>query len=89
MEAKNKDYTAGSADIFANFTVNEKVLDIEAERFILSKVLDKIMRLKSFINNGNLAVKGESVEDSVLDNINFMVLFLGLVLSKTEQEKPF
>jgi hypothetical protein len=86
MEAKNKDYTGGSEDIFANFRAGE-ILGIPAELGILLRSLDKFQRIKAFVVNGELAVKDESVNDAIADVINYMILLKGIIHERTTEEK--
>lgn len=77
MEWKNTDYTAGGG-VFDNFN-NAAVFGVSREQGLLIRVMDKLMRVKSFIRNGTLALKNEAVEDSILDVINYMVLLAGMI----------
>lgn len=78
MEAKNQDYTGGSEDPFANFRATE-MLGVPAEIGVLTRCLDKFQRVRSFVANGSLAVKNESVDDAIEDVINYMVLLKGII----------
>jgi hypothetical protein len=77
MRRKNQDYTAGGG-CFDNFR-HAEVFGVPGETGLLIRVMDKLMRMKSFITNGTLAVKSESVEDAVVDVINYMVLLAGMI----------
>lgn len=77
MRAKNADYTGGG-DIYANFKATE-ILGIPAELGILIRMMDKIQRIRSFVVNGELKVKDESVTDAVCDIINYAILCLGVI----------
>ena len=88
MAAKNADYTGGSEDIFANFTASE-ILDVPAEIGILMRVMDKLQRIKSFVHNGTLQVKSESVDDAILDVINYMILIKGVIKNKQLSYDPY
>lgn len=69
MERKNKDYGANE-DVFRNFRA--------FERFgILVRMSDKLARLQTFLENKEFAVVEENLEDTVLDIINYAVLFAG------------
>lgn len=81
MEAKNKDYTGGTADPFANFRASE-VLGVPAQLGILIRCIDKFQRIRSFVVNGELAVKNEPVDDAIRDVINYMVLLGGMIQEK-------
>jgi hypothetical protein len=86
MEAKNADYTGGNEgdDPFANFRATE-MLGIPAELGVLTRCLDKFQRIKSFVKNGTLQVKSESVEDAIQDVINYMILLQGIIRTRGEK----
>lgn len=77
MQKKNDDYTAGGTP-FANFNYSE-VFGVQREIGLLIRVMDKQMRILSFLRKGVLKVKDESVEDSIVDCINYMVLLAGMI----------
>jgi hypothetical protein len=76
MVKKNHDYGANS-DPFRNFRTFGSL-------GILVRLSDKLARLNSFLENGNLSVENESVQDTILDIINYAVLFEGYL----EDSKP-
>lgn len=78
MEAKNHDYTGATGDPFANFRASE-VFGIQPVISILVRVLDKLQRIRTFAEKGELKVQNESVKDALLDAINYMVLIGGLL----------
>lgn len=80
MRAKNLDYTAGG-NPFVNFK-NAEVLGVPGELGLLIRVMDKMMRIQSFIRNGALAVKSEPVEDAIIDIMNYMILLAGMIEEK-------
>jgi hypothetical protein len=71
---KNADYTGGSQDPFANFSCVE-VLGIKTEHGFLTRMMDKMKRIASFVENGELQVKDESVKDTLQDLANYSMLF--------------
>ena len=74
MVAKNHDYAGkDSQDVLANFR-SAKVINIDVGKGILLRVLDKIKRLETFIDAGELKVKGEGAQDAIQDVINYMIL---------------
>lgn len=78
---KNADYSGAGDDPFNNFRhignfVKGRGLDIVAVGF-LTRLTDKFARIGSFIDNGELQVKDESVEDTLLDIANYAALFAG------------
>lgn len=78
MEQKNHDYRGGSGDPYANFrgSVNLQIHPIIG---ILLRIQDKMMRIQTFVEKGQLIVKGESVEDSLIDMMNYTALIKGLI----------
>tara|TARA_Y100000114_G_C11755814_1_gene326803 strand:+ start:2012 stop:2320 length:309 start_codon:yes stop_codon:yes gene_type:complete len=75
MRAKNSDYTGGktATDPFANFKTSA-VIGIHPVHGLLMRVLDKIQRIRSFVNDSELQVPNESVEDACHDIINYAIL---------------
>ena len=86
MLAKNDDYTAKSEDPFANFRVSE-VVGVPAELSILVRLMDKIQRIKSFVVNGSLSVKSETVYDAISDGRNYLLLLRGLIEEKQAESE--
>lgn len=90
MRKKNADYTGGMS-VFENFLIAEPTLGIPAEKGLLLRVQDKLQRLRSFIDKGELKVVEESASDACEDVINYMILLKGMILhkedSKTEKDE--
>lgn len=78
---KNADYTGGNNDPFSNFTSVE-VLGIKTEHGFLTRMFDKMKRISSFVENGELQVKDESVLDTLQDLANYSCLMAGYIKSK-------
>lgn len=85
MQAKNHDYTSGSGDPFANFRASA-VIGVKPELALLVRMLDKIKRMQTFAEQGQLKVKDESVRDAVIDVINYSVLFYGLTKENSNDQ---
>lgn len=81
---KNADYTGGSEDPFSNFTSVE-VLGIKTEIGFITRMFDKMKRISSFVQNGELQVKDESVTDTLQDLANYSALLAGYIRSKHEK----
>ena len=83
MQTKNSDYTGGkkATDPFANFK-SSTVLGVHPVLGLLMRVLDKIQRIRSFVNDSELQVPDESVEDAFNDIINYMILGKGLLMEE-------
>ena len=87
MEKKNHDYAGESGDTpFANFSRTEAMGVCSTEQGFLVRVVDKVSRLSTFCQAGQLKVDNESYEDAILDIINYMVLFSGYLKEKEENE---
>lgn len=79
---KNNDYSGHSEDPFANFRVVEDSNITSTEIGFLTRMMDKISRLNSFIKKGELQVKDESVEDTLMDLANYCILMSGYIKSR-------
>jgi hypothetical protein len=89
MRKKNHDYAGrGGESPFANFTRCESMGICTTEQGFLVRMTDKMSRLSSFIEAGTLQVKDESVEDTILDIINYAVLFQSYLQEKKENHDP-
>jgi len=78
---KNADYTGDSASPFANFTSVESVR-VKTEQGFLTRMMDKMSRLGSFVEKGELQVKDESVQDTLKDLANYSCLLAAYIQSK-------
>lgn len=80
-QKKNADYTGKDVDPFGNFkSVN--ILGISTEIGFLTRMMDKMKRIASFVENGQLQVKDESVTDTLQDLANYSCLFAGYIKSQ-------
>lgn len=84
---KNADYTGGNSDPFANFTRVEALGICSTEQGFLTRMTDKMCRISSFVKNGTLEVKDESVEDTLIDLANYCILMLGYLEQKKRGKK--
>lgn len=85
MAKKNADYKAGSGDPFANFRMS-RLLHVEPAIGAMVRIQDKMARLVSFIERGDLAVKEESWQDAIIDIINYSVILHGLLDEKCQNQ---
>lgn len=67
MSRKNHDY-AGESDPYRNFRTFGTL-------GVLVRLSDKLSRLRSFEENGTFAVADEKLRDTVLDAINYLVIY--------------
>lgn len=78
MKAKNKDY-ATDTDVFRNFRLFGGL-------GILVRLSDKLARLRSFEENDSFAVADEKLEDTIMDLINYGVLYYALKHEEDETQ---
>ena len=78
INSKNDDY-ANPTDFYANFRLSEQA-GIPMFIGIHVRLLDKISRLNSFISRfyrtGEITANHESIEDTLLDTINYSAIML-------------
>lgn len=79
MIKKNSDYSRGT-DAFANFKTSELV-QVPVERGILVRIMDKVSRISNLLD-GEAEVKDESLEQTVLDAMNYFNLLLTYIQQK-------
>lgn len=79
---KNHDYTGAADDPFANFRICESTGICSAEQGFLVRMSDKMSRINSFVQQGTLLVKDESVTDTLFDLANYCILMAGYIESK-------
>jgi len=84
---KNADYTGNDANPFSNFQSVE-VLGITTEQGLLTRMMDKMKRVASFTEKGELQVKDESVTDTLRDLANYSCLLAGYIESKKQNAVP-
>lgn len=85
---KNADYTGAGNDPFANFTMVEALGICSAEQGFLTRMTDKLMRITSFVQNGTLQVKDESVTDTLQDLAVYCILFMAYLKGQSKDDKP-
>lgn len=85
-KAKNADYTGSTDDPFANFTVVEQRGIATTEQGFLTRMSDKMERITSFVRKGELAVKDESVSDTLMDLANYCLLFMAYIKDKSNKK---
>ena len=89
MRAKNHDYAGeNTASPWMNFERSELMGLCKTEQAFMVRILDKVSRLITFIDAGQLQVKGEGVHDSIVDIINYMVLFSAFCKEKEKKSQP-
>lgn len=86
LRKKSSDYTGGkgSQDPFANFKATE-VLDIDPVIGVMMRIMDKIQRVRSFVNDGELKVSNESVYDAFDDMVGYTILAKAMIKEKRKK----
>ena len=84
IKAKNADY-ADNDDPYSNFRT-ASLFGVHPATGILLRVMDKIQRIKSFVEKNKLEVQGESFEDACDDIINYMVLIKGYIKDNQQDQ---
>lgn len=79
---KNQDYTGNTTDPFANFKIVEHIGITSTEIGFLTRMSDKLARISSIVQTGQVVVLDESVQDTLLDLANYAALFAGYLKSK-------
>lgn len=88
MRKKNADYAGRhGVEPFANFTRCEAMGICKTEAGMLVRMTDKMSRLSSFLESGKFEVKDESLEDTILDMINYSVLLYAYVTDKKNSKE--
>ena len=83
MSLKNRDYAGkDGVEPFANFTRVEAMGICKTEQGFLVRLTDKMSRLSSFIHAGKMNVQDESLMDTCVDVINYMVLLAAYLKDK-------
>ena len=88
LKQKSSDYTGGekSTDPFANFRATE-CLGVDPVIGIMMRIIDKIQRIRSFVNDGQLKVPNESVYDAFDDIIGYTILAKAMIMEKRQSKK--
>ncbi len=81
---KNHDY-AGSGTPLRNF-YKCKEMGVTPFTGVMVRLSDKWSRIESFMKQGILEVKGESVEDTLMDNAVYSLLAILLLREEKENE---
>lgn len=82
--AKNSDYAGSTveSDPFHNFKTVESLGVCQTEQGFLTRMTDKFCRITNFVRSGELKVKDESVEDTLLDLANYAIIMRLYLKSK-------
>ena len=84
--AKNHDYSGFEDSAFANFEVVERCGIATTEVGFLTRMMDKISRVNSFLKQGVCLVTDEKITDSLQDLANYSVLLSAYITSKKQNQ---
>lgn len=84
--AKNHDYAGFTDDPFANFRVVENCGIASTEQGFLTRMMDKVSRINSFVKQGVCNVKDEKIEDTLIDLANYSILMAGYIRQKKVEQ---
>lgn len=76
IQRKNTDYSGKGDDPFANFR-KASLVGVDPIAGVVVRLLDKVSRVESFFQNGNL--QNEALEDAFLDLIGYSCIALGML----------
>jgi len=78
IESKSLDY-AGNDDCLSNFRKAER-WGVSVSQAIASRLEDKLSRLANIQNNHQINVTDESLDDTVIDAVNYLILYYCSIL---------
>jgi len=87
MRAKQSDYTNGMDQPFRNFQLGPSMGVGTVPEGIFTRFLDKVSRLSTFLSKGRFEVN-ESVSDTIVDGINYLVLLYASVILEERRKSP-
>lgn len=82
--SKGHDYSGFEDSIFANFEVVERCGIARTETGFLTRIMDKISRINSFIKQDVCLVADEKIEDTCMDASNYFILLSAYITSKKQ-----
>ena len=83
MKKKNHDYAGSGGDSpFANFERTEAMGICSTEAGVFVRMVDKISRLSTFVEAGELKVDNETYHDAIVDIVYYCILLSGIVEEK-------
>ena len=83
MAKKNHDYAGANGQTpFGNFQAPEQLGLCSTETGIVMRMLDKLKRLVTFCNAGELKVENEGASDACKDIVNYAIILAAYVEEK-------
>lgn len=84
--AKCHDYAGFSESAFGNFEVVEGCGITTTEIGFLTRMMDKISRVNSFLKQGVCFVEDEKITDSLQDLANYSILLSAYITNKKQNQ---
>lgn len=81
---KSADYTGYSDSVFANFEMVSLCGIASVEQGFLTRMMDKISRINSFVKQGVLMVDDEKIDDTLKDLASYSLLLSAYIKSKKQ-----
>jgi len=72
LRRKGSDYS-GNTDTFSSFKTTSSLSNVPTEKVIFTRIADKMSRIGNILDTEN-KVKDETVEDTIVDCIGYLVL---------------
>lgn len=82
---KGADY-AGKEDTLKNFKLIEFLNVAPSETGCFVRLCDKISRIAQYLESGVFEVEEESLEDTVVDAMNYLCLFYAIIVEKRDKK---
>ncbi len=82
MQNKNDDYSQKD-NPFSNFELIATVVGVDTKKALFSRMADKFARLRECLDKGT-TVKDETLEDTLMDLVNYSVLLAGYLKKKLD-----
>lgn len=83
-KSKNHDYSGSNESAFANFEIVGLCGIASVEQGFLTRIMDKISRINSFIKQGILEVEDEKITDTCADAANYFILLSAYLKTKKQ-----
>ncbi|MHB8871661.1 MAG: hypothetical protein ACYC5G_04365 [Candidatus Doudnabacteria bacterium] len=85
-KSKSHDYSGFVDGVFGNFEVVEQCGITSVEVGFLTRMMDKISRVNSFVKQGVCLVTDEKITDSLMDLSNYCILLSAYITDKKQKQ---
>jgi hypothetical protein len=84
LDCKNHDYSKGEEDALRNFKMVENFRLTDMPTGVLVRLCDKFSRIANLIHS-EAKVKDETIEDTIDDAINYLIIFKATLHERKQQ----